>query len=130
LGAFISIESSGRGEMPCKTTVITLRIGFAPSEQRWHGDCHSNSRERKRSSPQTSNTRGLVMSLPNKDEMEGKFDQAKGKVKETAGRTMNDRELENEGNADRAKGNVQETYGKGKRQVGDAVKDLGDKIRE
>ena len=70
------------------------------------------------------------MSLPNRDEMEGKFDQAKGKVKETAGRALNDKDMENEGTADRAKGNVQETYGKAKRQVGDAVKDLGDKIRK
>ena len=62
--------------------------------------------------------------------MEGKFDQTKGKVKETAGRALDDRDLEKEGTADRAKGNVQETYGKAKRQVGDAVKDLGDKIRE
>ena len=70
------------------------------------------------------------MSLPNKDEMEGKFDQAKGKIKETAGRALNDRDLKNEGSADRAKGNVQETYGNAKRKVGDAVKDLGDKIRK
>jgi uncharacterized protein YjbJ (UPF0337 family) len=70
------------------------------------------------------------MSLPNKDEMKGKYDQAKGKVKETAGRAMNDRDLENKGKADQAKGNVQEKFGKAKRQVGDAVKDLGDKIRE
>ena len=70
------------------------------------------------------------MSLPNKDEMEGKYDQAKGKVKETVGRTVNDRDVEEEGTTDRAKGNVQETYGKTKRQVGDAVKDLGDEIRK
>ena len=70
------------------------------------------------------------MSLPNKDEMEGKYDQAKGKVKETVGRTLNDREMEDKGKTDQAKGNVKETYGKAKRQVGDAVKDLGDKIRE
>jgi len=91
----------------------------------------SKSRGKKEMSfPQTSNTRGLVMSIPNKDEMEGKFDQAKGKVKETTGRAINDRDLEDKGIADRAKGNAQETYGKAKRQVGDAVKDLGDKIRE
>jgi Uncharacterized protein conserved in bacteria len=70
------------------------------------------------------------MSLPNKDEMEGKFDKAKGKVKETVGRHINDRDMETEGAADQTKGNVKETYGKAKRQVGDAVKDLGDKIRK
>ena len=70
------------------------------------------------------------MSLPNKDEMEGKFDQAKGKVKETVGRTINDPNMENEGTADRTKGKVQEKFGEAKREVGDAVKDLGDKIRK
>lgn len=70
------------------------------------------------------------MSLPNKDEMEGKYDQAKGKVKEHVGRAVNDRDMEAEGKADHAKGNIQEGYGKAKRNLGDAVKDLGDKIRK
>ena len=34
------------------------------------------------------------MGLPNRDEMEGKFDQAKGKTKEVVGRAINDRDLE------------------------------------
>jgi hypothetical protein len=34
----------------------------------------------------TSTTRRLDMGLPNRDEIEGKFDQAKGKTKETVGR--------------------------------------------
>jgi uncharacterized protein YjbJ (UPF0337 family) len=69
------------------------------------------------------------MGLPNKDEVEGKFDQAKGAVKENVGRAINDREMESEGAADRAGGNVQEGFGTAKRKVGDAVKDIGDKIR-
>lgn len=69
------------------------------------------------------------MGLPNKDEVEGKFDQAKGAVKETVGRATNDREMEDEGAADRAGGKVQEGFGEVKRKVGDAVKDIGDKIR-
>ena len=51
------------------------------------------------------------MGLPNKDEIEGKFDQAKGKTKETVGRAINDRELENEGKADNLGGKVQEGAG-------------------
>ena len=70
------------------------------------------------------------MSLPNKDEMKGKYDQAKGKVKETVGRSINDKDMENEGSADRTKGQVRETFRKTKRQVGDAIKDLGDTIRK
>ncbi|HYE66225.1 MAG TPA: CsbD family protein [Pyrinomonadaceae bacterium] len=70
------------------------------------------------------------MGLPNKDEMEGKFDQAKGAVKENVGRAMDDREMESEGAADRASGNIQEGYGTAKRKVGDAIKDVGDEIRK
>ncbi len=70
------------------------------------------------------------MGLPNKDEVEGKFDQAKGAVKENVGRAIDDREMESEGAADRAGGKVQEGFGTAKRKVGDAVKDIGDKIRE
>jgi uncharacterized protein YjbJ (UPF0337 family) len=68
------------------------------------------------------------MGLPNRDELEGKYDQAKGSVKETVGRAVNDRDLEAEGDADRAGGKVQEGFGKVKRKVGEAVEDLGDAI--
>ena len=70
------------------------------------------------------------MGLPNKDELKGKFDQAKGKTKETLGRALNDRDLEDEGTADRAGGKVQEGYGKAKRKVGEAIEDLGESIRK
>ena len=68
------------------------------------------------------------MSLPNRDEMEGKIDQAKGTVKENVGRVIGDRDMETEGAADRAGGNVQESYGETKRKVGDAIKDVGDAV--
>ena len=42
------------------------------------------------------------MGLPNRDEVEGTFDQAKGKTKEVVGKAINDRELEDEGRADNA----------------------------
>lgn len=70
------------------------------------------------------------MGLPNKDEMEGKFDQAKGAVKENVGKAFNDRDLETEGAADRAGGNVQEGFGTARRKVGEAVEDIGDAIKE
>ncbi|HEX8845004.1 MAG TPA: CsbD family protein [Pyrinomonadaceae bacterium] len=65
------------------------------------------------------------MGLPNKDEVEGKFDQAKGAVKENVGRAINDDEMEAEGTAERAGGNLQEGYGKAKREVGEAIEDVG-----
>ncbi len=69
------------------------------------------------------------MGLPNRDELEGKFDKAKGKIKETVGRATDDRDLEREGSADRTGGEVQEGWGKTKRKVGEAVEDLGESIK-
>jgi len=68
------------------------------------------------------------MGLPNRDELEGKLDRAKGSAKKGIGRALNDPELENEGDADRAKGNVKETFGKTKRKIGETIEDIGEKI--
>ena len=68
------------------------------------------------------------MGVPNKDEVQGKWDQAKGAVKENVGRAIDDKDLETEGQADRASGNVQEGFGTARRKVGDAIKDIGDKL--
>ena len=68
------------------------------------------------------------MGLPNRDELEGKLDQAKVKTKETIGRAINDDELEAEGRADNAGGEVQEGFGKARRKVGEAIEDVGDSI--
>jgi uncharacterized protein YjbJ (UPF0337 family) len=65
------------------------------------------------------------MGLPNKDEVEGKFDQAKGTVKENVGRAINDQDMETEGASDRAGGHLQEGYGTAKRKVGEAIEDVG-----
>ena len=68
------------------------------------------------------------MGLPNRDEVEGKFDQAKGKVKETVGRAIDDDELEAEGTAENAGGKVSEGFGKARRKVGEAIEDIGENI--
>jgi uncharacterized protein YjbJ (UPF0337 family) len=68
--------------------------------------------------------------MPNSDEVEGKIDQAKGKIKQGVGGLIGDRELEDEGAADEASGKVQETFGTAKRKVGEAVQDLGDRIKK
>ncbi|HEX8176404.1 MAG TPA: CsbD family protein [Pyrinomonadaceae bacterium] len=70
------------------------------------------------------------MGRPNEDEIEGKFEKAKGSVKEGVGRAIGDKDMEAEGSADRAEGKVQEGYGEAKRKVGDAIKDVGDAIRK
>ena len=68
------------------------------------------------------------MGFPNRDEAEGKFDQAKGAVKDKLGEATADRDLEAEGEADPAGGNLQEGFGTARRKVGEALDDLGNKI--
>jgi uncharacterized protein YjbJ (UPF0337 family) len=53
-----------------------------------------------------------------KDRVEGKWDQAKGSVKETVGRTTGDRSTETSGRVDKAKGKVEEGVG----EVKDAIR--------
>jgi uncharacterized protein YjbJ (UPF0337 family) len=49
-----------------------------------------------------------------KDRVEGKWDQAKGSVKETTGRAAGDRSTEVSGRMDKAKGKVEEGVGETK----------------
>ena len=68
------------------------------------------------------------MGFPNKDEVEGKFDQAKGAVKENVGDAIDDERMQSEGAAERAGGNIQEGFGTARRKVGETIEDIGDKI--
>lgn len=70
------------------------------------------------------------MSVPNNDEVEGKFEQAKGWVKDKAGEVTGDRDLEAEGEVQNAEGKTQESWGKVKHGVGDAVDAVGDAISD
>jgi uncharacterized protein YjbJ (UPF0337 family) len=65
----------------------------------------------------------------NRDELEGKKEQFKGKVKQAAGDLTDDDQLHDEGVADEAAGDIQEGFGRGRRKVGEAIEDLGDKIK-
>ena len=66
----------------------------------------------------------------NRDELEGKAEQVKGKIKQGVGDVTDDERLHDEGVADEAAGNVQEGYGKARRKVGDAINDIGDAIKK
>ncbi len=68
------------------------------------------------------------MSGPNKDEVEGKWEQAKGWVKDKAGEITNDPELEAEGEAQTAAGKGQKAWGKDKGGDGDGVNSVGEAI--
>jgi len=67
--------------------------------------------------------------MPNKDEVAGKAEQFKGKVKQAVGDVTDNPDLYDEGVADEAGGEVREGVGTVKRKVGEAVKDLGDAIK-
>jgi len=66
----------------------------------------------------------------NRDELEGRADKIKGKVKQAAGDLTDDERLHDEGVADEASGNVQEGFGRARRKVGEAVEDVGEKLKE
>jgi len=59
-----------------------------------------------------------------KDRVEGKKEQAKGFIKEQAGKITNDPDLEAEGKVDRAAGKVKEDLGKVKDKARDVIEDV------
>ena len=59
----------------------------------------------------------------NKDRIEGSAEQAKGKVKEIAGKVTGDAKLESEGEAQKIAGKVQNTIGGMKDTLKEAVDD-------
>jgi uncharacterized protein YjbJ (UPF0337 family) len=65
----------------------------------------------------------------NRDELDGKAEQLKGKIKQAAGDLTDNAKLHDEGVADEAAGNVQEGFGRGRRKVGEVIEDIGDKIK-
>ena len=65
----------------------------------------------------------------NRDEVKGRKDQLKGKVKQATGDLTDNERLHDEGVVDEAAGDVQEGFGRGRRKVGEALDDLGDKLK-
>ncbi len=59
----------------------------------------------------------------NEEQVTGKWDEAKGKVKEEWGKATNSPSTQAEGLADQAKGKVKSTYGDGKEAAKDAIDD-------
>ena len=66
----------------------------------------------------------------NNDELNGKVDKLKGKIKEGVGNATDNESLRGEGVADQAAGNVEEGFGKARRKVGDALHDVAHKIKD
>jgi uncharacterized protein YjbJ (UPF0337 family) len=66
----------------------------------------------------------------NKDELNGKGDQIKGKVKQAWGDLTDNDRVHDEGVADETSGQVQEGFGKARRKVGEAIEDVAHKVKD
>lgn len=64
----------------------------------------------------------------NKDQVSGRIEEAKGNIKEVAGKAVGNEKLQGEGVADQAAGKVQKTYGDAKEATKDAIKSGADKL--
>ena len=68
--------------------------------------------------------------MKNRNELDGKAEQVKGRAKQAWGDLTDNDRLHDEGVADEAEGNVQEGFGRAKRKVGDLIEDIGEDIKK
>ena len=68
--------------------------------------------------------------MKNRDELEGKKEQVKGRMKQAWGDVTDNERLHDEGVADEAAGDVQEGFGRARRKVGEVIEDIGDEIKK
>ena len=66
----------------------------------------------------------------NRDEIEGKAEALKGKVKQAAGDLTDNPDLHDEGVVDEAAGKTQDAIGRFRRKVGEAVENFGNAIKK
>ncbi|MBC7378640.1 MAG: CsbD family protein [Burkholderiaceae bacterium] len=64
----------------------------------------------------------------NKDQVNGRIEETKGKLKEAAGKAVGNEKLQGEGAADQVSGKVQSAVGDARQGVKDAAQKLIDKI--
>jgi len=65
----------------------------------------------------------------NRDEIQGRIDQTAGEIKRRIGRASGDTALESEGLNQRDVGDIEHGFGKARRKVGEAIRDVGNKIK-
>jgi uncharacterized protein YjbJ (UPF0337 family) len=68
--------------------------------------------------------------MVSKQEVRGKVRNLKGRLKEAAGIVTGNPELEEEGADQRVDGALEEGMGKARRKVGEALQDLGRKVKK
>ncbi len=66
----------------------------------------------------------------NKNEVDGKVDEIKGKTKQVIADVTNDPKLRAEGENDEASGKVQGSIGTAQRKVGEAIEDIGNAVKK
>jgi uncharacterized protein YjbJ (UPF0337 family) len=66
----------------------------------------------------------------NRDELEGKAEALKGKIKQAAGDLTNNPELHDEGVVDEAAGDTKDAAGRIRRKVGEAITDIGKAVKK
>ena len=65
----------------------------------------------------------------NKNERNGKVDQAKGKVKQAVGALTGDNRLKAKGRVDEAVGKIETAVGRGSRKTGEAITRVGNAVK-
>jgi len=66
----------------------------------------------------------------NRDELEGKAEALKGKIKKAAGDLTDNPDLHDEGAVDEAAGQTRDAFGKARRKVGEAIEDIGNAVKK
>jgi uncharacterized protein YjbJ (UPF0337 family) len=65
----------------------------------------------------------------NRDELKGKADRLRGRVKQATGDLTDDDRLRDEGVVDEAAGTLREGFGRGRRKVGEAIEEIGEDLK-
>ena len=65
----------------------------------------------------------------NKEELEGKAEAVKGRIKQATGHLTGNDELHDEGAVDEVAGETEATLGRARRKLGETVEDLGKNIK-
>ena len=65
----------------------------------------------------------------NRDELKGRADRLRGRVKQATGDLTDDDRLRDEGVVDEAAGTLREGFGRGRRKVGEAIEEIGEDLK-
>lgn len=68
--------------------------------------------------------------MKNRDEVEGRVEQLKGKAKQAVGDLTDNDRLHNRGVDQEAGGQVQEGFGRARRKVGEAIENIGENLKD